>query len=121
MNNNKRRVKAAGLIVRNTFSIAVPARIVSTPTPIHTVPGETIQITVDIEGVPTPTPTWSVESRQLITDEHHILEQTPTSVSLTIPSADVSDTATITLTVKNETGEDSVSVEVTVTGGLCFF
>lgn len=99
----------------------MPARIVSTPTPINTVPGETIQITVDIEGVPTPTPTWSVESRQLITDEHHILEQTPTSVSLTIPSADVSDTATITLTVKNETGEDSVSVEVTVTGGLCFF
>ena len=83
-------------------------------------PGETIQITVDVEGVPTPTPTWSTESQQLINDEHHILEQTPTSVTLTIPSADVSDTATITLSVKNETGEDSVSVQVTVTGGLCF-
>lgn len=98
------------------MDVSVPAKILSAPSSISTVPGESVVITIHFEGLPAPTPTWAVNSIPLVEDERHIIQHTATSVTLIIPSADVSDSATFTLTVKNETGQDDVSVDVTVKG-----
>ncbi|GFO38540.1 titin, partial [Plakobranchus ocellatus] len=92
-----------------------PARILTKPQPVDVFEGEPVHLAFTIQGLPQPTVEWSVEGSAILPDDNHMIEQpTDEEVTLTIPSAQASDTANYTLTVTNDAGRDSASVGVTV-------
>lgn len=112
--NNRR----AGLYYTWPLYSSVPARILTKPQPVAVLEGETIELVVSIEGFPQPTVEWSANRHILAVDRHQI-SITSETVTLTIPSSQVTDTAVYILTIQNETGSDSCSVDVTVTRRKC--
>ena len=74
-----------------------------------------MELTFTLEGQPQPTIEWFVEGTALLPDDNHVIGQpTEQEVTLTIPTAQVSDTANYTVTVTNDAGRDTVSVDVIV-------
>lgn len=73
-------------------------------------------ITCDIEGTPVPTATWTCDDKPLETDDRHLVEVTPTSVTLTMPDSTGPVSAVYTLKVENPFGTDSVSIKLTIIG-----
>ena len=99
-------------IFLKTFS--VPAQILTAPDKVIVTEGETIHMTCSIEGNPTPAINWRVNDELLVVDDRHQVAATPESVTLTISTALVPDTAIYNLTVKNDIGFDSTHISVTV-------
>ncbi|GFS00818.1 titin [Elysia marginata] len=92
-----------------------PARILTKPEPLTVLEGEPLVLTFTLEGLPQPTVEWFVEGSALLPDDNHTIEQpTQQEVTLKIPKPEVSDSANYSVTVTNETGSDTASVEVTV-------
>ncbi|ESO99767.1 hypothetical protein LOTGIDRAFT_141570, partial [Lottia gigantea] len=93
------------------------ARIVDAPKSVSVQEGQSVSITCKIEGIPAPTATWTIKDKPVSSDDRHLINLTPDTVTLTIPKAVVEDTAVYTLKISNPSGTDDVSVEVTITGG----
>lgn len=73
-------------------------------------------IVCKVEGVPRPTLSWTKEDKEVVPDQHHLLEVLDDTVILKIPQCTADDEATYVLKVENPSGSDTVAIPVKVEG-----
>lgn len=93
-----------------------PPSIISYPEKITILEGEEVAIVCKIEGVPRPTLSWTKEDKEVVPDQHHLLEVLNDTVVLKIPQCTADDEATYVLKVENPAGSDTVAIPVKVEG-----
>ena len=83
-----------------------------------TVPcGNTIRLTVKVDGHPKPDVKWTVNGCEIISSPDFIVEELPQGVhTLTIPHILLTDTGRYSVTARNDVGEAITSGIVTVIG-----
>jgi hypothetical protein len=75
-----------------------------------------VAIVCKIEGVPFPKLSWTVEDKELVPDQRHLLEAIDDTVVLKIPQCTADDEAIYVLKVENPAGSDTVAIPVKVEG-----
>ena len=92
--------------------------MVSGPEDITAPEGTDVEITCMTMGMPRPTSTWYRAGTAIEIDKTYQLDTTADSTTLLIKEAQLDHTDTYTLKLENPAGEDSYTVNVTVTGML---
>ena len=96
--------------------VAVGAKMVSGPGDITVMEHEDVEVTCLFMGSPQPTVSWYKAGIDLQLDKTYEIETKLDITTLHIKDAKVEDTAEYTLKLRNDSGEDTYSVNVIVTG-----
>ncbi|CAL1297366.1 unnamed protein product [Larinioides sclopetarius] len=82
---------------------------------ITTVEEETIELTVEYEGVPKPETKWKKDGKDIvIDDDHYELKKEDKSETLTVNDVTKEDAGDYSCTITNSTGSETTASEVTV-------
>lgn len=79
--------------------------------------GDTIRLTIKVDGHPKPDVKWTVNGCEIISSPDFVIEEFPDGIhSLTIPHILLTDTGRYSVTAKNNAGKAITSGIVTVIG-----
>ncbi|KAL1129846.1 hypothetical protein AAG570_012790 [Ranatra chinensis] len=76
--------------------------------------GEPININIPLSGAPTPTVEWLINGQKVLQTNRILVDSSPNHAKIHVSNSVRSDSGKYTITAKNEYGEDSADIEVTV-------
>lgn len=77
-------------------------------------PGQLLRFDADVKGEPPPTVTWTLKEQPLKTNDRLKIDNEDYHTSLVLQKVQRSDTGVYTVTARNDSGVDTVEIEVAV-------